>query len=236
MRISQRVEAEQRRIGNGTLGQQSDELARPHFDPALGSRLPHARDDVSERRLLRVDHVDRDLHLPARREQQPERLHAGHATTRLPHRSRDRLRILEATRAELDVERDQQGPGADQHRTGPRVERRRAKRGPQLATVDAPLQLRRPTLAEEGGSHAVGALAVEKHRQPELAPDALAELERNSRARCICEPTSGTIGTTSAAPTRGWIPTCSRRSISSAARAIPAKSAEASSPSSATIV
>src|SRR5262245_47669342 len=49
-----------------------------------------------------------------------------------------------------------------------------------------------------------------------------------SRAASAPSGTSGTRGTTSAAPIRGWAPSCRRRSMRSAAHAIPASSASTS--------
>ena len=57
-----------------------------------------------------------------------------------------------------------------------------------------------------------------------------------ARARAMSSGTIGTIGTTSAAPTRGCAPTCRRRSIRSRAQAIPARSASTSWASSPTSV
>ena len=108
---------------------------------------------------------------PVAGQQQSERLDAAHAAARLPNRCRDRLRVGDVTRRELDVEGDQQRAGADQHGAGTRVEPRRAERRLQLAGVDTALQLGRAAAAEEGRPQRRPRRAVEEHRQAELVAD-----------------------------------------------------------------
>src|SRR5262245_8851617 len=75
-----------------------------------------------------------------------------------------------------------------------------------------------------------------KTGNPSSSPMRTASRCAASIACGISAGTSGTRGTTSATPTRGWTPTCSPRSISSVAAAMPASSASTSAPSSPTSV
>ena len=95
---------------------------------------------------------------------------------------------------------------------------RRPERRPELAEIDPSLQLRRATATKEGRPAAVSDLAVEKHRELEPPPPPAGRPRARRRGRdpwsAADKPTSGTM---SAAPTRGWIPVCRRRSMCSAA-------------------
>ena len=150
----------------------------------------------------------------------------GKAAARLAHDGRDLARNLEVVRFQQHVERDQRTPRADEHGARGRVEPSRPEVRRELAGVQPPLQLLRPSAPEERGA---ATLAVQEHGQPEFLPDAPRQLERRRRARSMSSGRTPTIGTTSAAPTRGCAPSCRRRSIRSRAHAIPATSAATSS-------
>ena len=80
--------------------------------------------DGSERRLRRVEEIHR--HLRARRigELESERLHRGKAARGFADLFRDPLRDLHVRGVELDVERDERRPRADDDRARLRVEHR----------------------------------------------------------------------------------------------------------------
>ena len=117
------------------------------------------------------------------RQQQPERTHAGEAAVPLTHRARDPPRRLDVRPDEIDVERDQRPPRADDHAAAQRIEPRRAEVRRHVAVVDAPLQLDRAAAPKECRPAIRRELAVEEHRQLELGADPSRELQcRRPRA------------------------------------------------------
>ena len=114
-------------------------------------------------------------------------------------------------------------PSANQHGSRPGIDLARPFVRDELSRVDALPELVETSTPEVRGPAPLSDLAVEKHRQS-------AALLRLARPRCgpqtfarsIDSGASGTRGTTSTAPTRGWTPTCSRRSMRSTAAAMPA--------------
>ena len=70
---------------------------------------------------------------PGPRQVEAERAHAREAAARLAHDRGDRARGLDVAAAQVDVERDQRPPRADEHRAGARVEPRRPEVGRELA-------------------------------------------------------------------------------------------------------
>ena len=121
-------------------------------------------------------------------------------------------------------------PRADEHTAGGRVEPRGPEVRRELAGVDPLLEPLGPAAPEERRPAARRELAVEEHRQPSSSPIRRASRERRLAARAPCpRGRIGTSGTTSAAPMRGWAPSCRRRSIRSRAHAIPASSVSTSS-------
>ena len=165
-----------RGVSEAALGKEPHELAGSHLDAPRSGDLAHEGDDVGEPRGLDVDHVQRHLDAPRAGQEQTERLYAAHASARLAHGGRDRLRVLERARPELEVERDQELPRADDDAAGARVEPRRAEVRPHLARVEPALKLGGPAPTKERGPVPVTARAVEEDREAELVPDPPPEL------------------------------------------------------------
>ena len=111
------------------LRDEADDL-RPHDGDAVALGLaPHGLEDAVERRLLEVRHVDRDLHLSARLELDPHRLHETVAAREVPDRLRDRVRDREVGRREVDVVGDERRPRAHDDGASGRVWHGRAEVG-----------------------------------------------------------------------------------------------------------
>ena len=107
-----------------------------------------------------------------------------------PPRSRTTAAISRATSTvaarEVDVERDQRPPRADEDAARRRVEPRRPEVGRELARVDPPLQLLGAAAAEERRPAAGADVGVEEDGQSELLADAPRELSAAARARAAC--------------------------------------------------
>lgn len=159
--------------------QEAHELTRAHLYPTLGSSLAHTSDDVPEGRRLDIDHVDRDLDARARRKEEAEGLHAGHASARPPYRGGDRVCVGEVSGREVNVEGNEERACADQDTACAGVKTCGPERGSNLAHVHAALQLRRASATEEGRSSPASTDAVEEDRQPELVSHAPPEHERH---------------------------------------------------------
>ena len=139
-----------------------------------------------------------------------------------PDGAGDGSRDGDVVRREVEVVRDQRVPSADEHPPAARVDFARAGVRDELPRVDPPRELLQAAAPEEDRSSTVRHVAVEEHRQPELAADSSRELARRRDARAAGPSgSSGTSGTTSAAPMRGCTPTCSRRSMRSRCDAMP---------------
>ena len=145
---------------------QTDQLPTSHRRPA-GLRLKH--DPLHQhvrRRGAEVDDVRRDLDGAA--QLQPERLHPGEPARRLANRSGHVLRDLERPQ-ELDVEREEWRPHADEHRA--RVEQRGPVRRYELARIDPSLELAWPSPAVERRAAPVGERPIQEHRRAELVAE-----------------------------------------------------------------
>ena len=139
--------------------------------------------------------------------------------------------------AQVDVERDQRPARADDHPAGALVEPRRAR-------SRAPARPRRSAAAarpaRRGGRTPARGPARARRRGTRAARAPRRSARASTRAVAFARSRSsgriGTIGTTSAAPIRGWAPSCRRRSIRSRAHATPASSVSTSSSASPTSV
>ena len=136
------------------------------------------RDDLVQRRGLVVLDVHAHLHEARARELEPERADAREPAVLLAYEPRNLARSLDAA-TEVDVERDQRPPGADEHAAGTFIQPRRAEVRRELARVDPALQLGRPARSEERGAAPVRELSVQENRQAELGTDPLGDLERH---------------------------------------------------------
>lgn len=144
---------------------QADELPRPHVSPTHRCLGDDAFDDDMERCRAEVDEVRRHLDVIANRE--TERLDAWQAAGRLAHRPRDGLRVLERA-TELEVERNERRPHADEHDPRSWVDAGRPVRRRQLGRGDPPSELLEPAPPVERGPPPLADLAVEEDRESEL--------------------------------------------------------------------
>ena len=203
-RRSRRSAASRRPPRPRARGHQADELRAGHLRPA---RLGLVGDRARRSRAAPPPPSPRRSCSPGR-----ARRAAGRARARARPGSRRRVsrttaaisRATSSVAAEVDVERDQRPPRADDHAAGRRVEPRGPEVGRELARVDPPLQLLRPAAPEE--RRPAPGRRVEEDRQPELADAARRACAPPRRARSMSPGPSGTIGTTSAAPIRGCAP------------------------------
>ena len=215
------VEPQRARLGDGALREQADELARPHLDPALqrrpgGRALPRPPGVPAPN----VDEVRRDLQAAVPGKQEPDRLDARQAAARLAYRCSDRPSVLQFACLEREVERDQQRSRADEHAAGAGSSRAGPKSG-----RSSPESSRRcsssvpPRLKNAGRSPS----ALAPYRKTGSPSSSAMRLPSES-ATSSATPSASWSGTRddAAAPMRGWMPSCSRRSISSTARATPA--------------
>ena len=93
-------------------------------------------DDLVERGRLPVLDVHAHLDNPGARQRQAQCPHAREAAVALPHDRGDRPRDLDVVGPQVDVERDQRPPRADEHRARAGVELRRPEVRRQLPCVD----------------------------------------------------------------------------------------------------
>jgi ubiquinone/menaquinone biosynthesis C-methylase UbiE len=122
--------------------------------------------------------VHAHLHDAAALEREAEGADTGKAAPRLADGGSDLARNLEVVREQVDVEGNERPPRGHEDTARRRVESRRAVVGSNLAGVDPPLQLRRPSTPEERRPAARTDLPVEEHRQADLVPYAPGQLER----------------------------------------------------------
>jgi hypothetical protein len=108
--------------GDSGLGEKTNELARPDLDAATGREVSHTIDDLHKWCRIDVDHIQRYLNAPARRQQQTQSLNAAHPAARFPHRGCDGVCVIEASVCEVDIERDQERPRADEDAARPGIE------------------------------------------------------------------------------------------------------------------
>ena len=160
-----------------TGGQQADELRAGDLDTERCRLGLDPRDDLVRRRSFPILDVHGHLHDPRSRQREAERTHAGEAAAALAHEPGNRPRRLDIDRAEIDVERDQRAPGADDHAAGRRIEPGRAEVGLKLAGRDPALQLLRSAAPEECRAAASSELAVEEDGQLELGADPLRDTQ-----------------------------------------------------------
>ena len=151
---------------------QPDELRAGHLDASRRRLRFDAGDDLVQRRGLVVLDVHADLRVTGARQREAERANTPEAAVLLADHGRDRARDLHVVGSQVDVERDQRPPRADDHAARAWVEPCGAEIRRQLPGVDAPLQLTATTAAEQGGPTAGRQLAVQEDRQLELRADA----------------------------------------------------------------
>ena len=166
-----------------------------------------------------------------------DRLHARHPAARFTDDGRDLTRDSDVVRGEVDVVCDQGRPRAYEDCSRAGIESARAGVGDELARVETAAELCEAACA--GRTTAVCRRPLRRTGRPEAsssAPIRSATALRRDLAASMPSGAKGTSGTTSTAPTRGWTPDCSRRSMSPTAREMPARSDSTSELSSPTNV
>ena len=167
---------------------EAHQLRADDLRPALVRLELDPLDDLVERGGLEVLDVHRDLDDPGARQVEPERPDAREAAPRLADECGDLLGGAEFA-PQVDVERDQRPPSADDHAARTGIELARAEIRLELADADPPAQLVRPAAAEERGAPARRQLAVEEDRQAELFSDPPTQDERRlERLRHLLRP------------------------------------------------
>ena len=172
--------------GRGRGGHQPDELRAGHVHSPRRSFRFDAREDLVQRGGLVILDVHAHLCVTGERKCESERTYAGKAAARLTHDRGDRARDLDVVRREVDVERDQGTPHADDDAAGARVELGWTEIRRELTCVDPTLQLVWSAAAEEGRPPARRKLSVQEDRQCELLADPLGNASgRDPRALAV---------------------------------------------------
>ena len=199
----------------------------------LAARLPpHRGHDLVQRRCPPVLDVEAHLDVSGTRQPEPERADTGEAAVALAHGTRHLPRGVEVVALEVDVERDQRRPCADEHTARPLVELRRAEVRDELARRRSAAAAPPGRRAGRRPGRARREVGVEEDRQRELLPDPPCELERRG-ARALGVPLAGS-GRAGRRPRRRCGDARPRDGAGRSARArtaIPASSAATSSSS-----
>jgi len=179
LRPVQALEPQSLRSGSGrAFRHEAHELGAGHADAPRRGLRGDARDDLLERSRLPVLDVHRHLNEPAADKWEAESAYAVEAAARLAYNSGDRLRNGDVVCGEIDVEGDERLSGTDEDAARAWVEAGRPAVRCDLARVDPPLQLSRPSAPEQRGPDTRCELGVQEDGKAELLADPVRERER----------------------------------------------------------
>ena len=154
--------------------QQADQLAATDNDAGLPRLGFDPLDQDMRHRRVQIDQVRRDLDF-AVGQPQAQSLDAGKAAPGLADRDGDLHGNVEG-RLQLDVEGDKRPPRPDEHSTGGAVEPGRTEGRSELAGLDPALELGRAAAPVVGRPDAACERPVEEHGEPQLLPNAPADI------------------------------------------------------------